>query len=934
MSGSTPSSPGESTADDLPATADELGSMASVLRALAEAPGGGGPTLAAGQVVADKYRIERVLGRGGMGVVYLARDLRLGRDVALKLARAAGPEALARALREAQALARLAHPNVVTMYEVGEVDGALFLAMEHVGGGTARTWLAEATRTPAQIIALYCAAGDGLAAAHAAGLVHRDVKPDNVLVGRDGRARVADFGLAQLRAGADRAATPADDAALEAGPGDTTGTDADSARRRALAVAGTPAYMAPEQRAGHAIDGRADQYALCASLWEALGGDRPAPPTDVSTVPAATGRTSRPAPAGRAPTTTTVPAHVVAALQRGLAIAPAERWPDLASLVRELRRDPAARRRRLAIGGGVAVAAAAAAVLVTRAIAPAGASPCAGAAAQVTRVFPSARADALGARFATARADVVWARLRGQLERYADALGLGQRDACQARAGDDPAADALSARRDLCLSAALARFEVTLRRLEAAPPDRLIEADAAMANLPDLAGCGALALANQIAVPADPARRVLVAEARPLVAEALTATDDPDGRALAARALAAARAGGWAPQEAEAQRALGHLERMRDPEAARAAYREAVRLALESGSDEQAAWMMADLAWIEAEEGPPAEAARWLELASALWVRLGQPGQLGVRLSGAATLQAVAAGDGARALTTAGEHAARSRAVYGDDPVEESATLANLGQAQEAAGDLGAAGASYQRGLALAEQALGPDHPAVGRHALRLAAVNMRRGDADGAVTLARRALTIHERWYQADDGRLAYPLTVLAGLLAQTGSPEAKVMLERTMAAQAAAGGPDLARTQANLAIVEIGAGDFTRALALGHAALGVLEDHYGGDHLELINTLILIAYAHREGQPRDLDAARAAGSRAVAIASARRGEAHPETINTRVELATTLLAAGQRDQARAALAPALVAIASHPDLPPGPVAEARALDQRLRGR
>src|SRR5262245_25513292 len=131
--------------------------------------------LANGTLVAGRYRIERVLGRGGMGVVYRAADPRLGRSVALKLATIQASSMLARLEREASALARLSHPNVVVVHEVGEHAGRLFIAMEHVGGGTARSWRAAAERSWREVMAMYTAAGDGLAAAHAAGLIHRDV---------------------------------------------------------------------------------------------------------------------------------------------------------------------------------------------------------------------------------------------------------------------------------------------------------------------------------------------------------------------------------------------------------------------------------------------------------------------------------------------------------------------------------------------------------------------------------------------------------------------------------------------------------------------------------------------------------------------------------------------------------------------------------------
>nr|WP_263429463.1 serine/threonine-protein kinase [Nannocystis pusilla] len=176
----------------------ELGSLASVLVALARTESA---SLAPGTLVADQYRIERPLGEGGMGVVFLARDIRLDREVAVKVCSGLSRSAVHRIQREAMALAKLAHPNVVVVFQAGEFDGRFFIAMEYVAGGTARSWLAAAQRRPHEIVALYLEAGAGLAAAHAAGLIHRDFKPDNVLVGSDGRVRVADFGLA--RAGRD-----------------------------------------------------------------------------------------------------------------------------------------------------------------------------------------------------------------------------------------------------------------------------------------------------------------------------------------------------------------------------------------------------------------------------------------------------------------------------------------------------------------------------------------------------------------------------------------------------------------------------------------------------------------------------------------------------------------------------------------------------------
>jgi len=204
------------------------------------------------RLLLGRFALVRQIGQGGMGVVYTALDELLGRAVAIKMIRAdrAGAVAVARILREAQALARLSHPNVVQLHDVRTADGQIFLAMEYVPGRTLRAWL-EQRPGRAEILARFAEAGRGLAAAHAAGLVHRDFKPDNVLVGDDGRVRVVDFGLV---AADEPARATLVDAAPDPGASDTL--------TRAGAVVGTPAYMAPEQLRGEAADARSDQFAF------------------------------------------------------------------------------------------------------------------------------------------------------------------------------------------------------------------------------------------------------------------------------------------------------------------------------------------------------------------------------------------------------------------------------------------------------------------------------------------------------------------------------------------------------------------------------------------------------------------------------------------------------------------------------------------------
>ncbi len=334
----------------------------------------------------DRFIVLGLLGRGAMGEVYAAHDPELDRKIAIKLLRASGNDVdtgdagRARLIREAQAIAKVSHPNVVVVYDVGTFEGRVFIAMEFIAGNTLGYWLQSQPRSVAEILEVFSGAGRGLAAAHEKELVHRDFKPENVMVGADGQARVMDFGLVRLaidrdKSDGDGSSVPSRLLATIAngngeaydpfatyvieGPveeANNAGVPPDAASwnlTQVGAVVGTPAYMSPEQFRGDTADARTDQFSFCVALYEALYGERPFSGANVMelTSNVICGRV-RPEPPGRR-----VPRRIREALMRGMSVNPDERFPTMAELLAELRSDAAlAGTRRFAEGAAAKLA--------------------------------------------------------------------------------------------------------------------------------------------------------------------------------------------------------------------------------------------------------------------------------------------------------------------------------------------------------------------------------------------------------------------------------------------------------------------------------------------------------------------------------------------------------------------------------------------------
>jgi predicted Ser/Thr protein kinase len=417
-----------------------------------------------------RYRIERTLGEGGMGVVHAAFDPDLERRVALKVLRTdtAADEARQRLLREARAMARLTHPNVVTVHEVGSANGRDYVAMELVEGETLAEWLRAAHRTPDQIVEAFVAAGRGLAAAHAAGLVHRDFKPHNVLRRKDGRVCVTDFGLAR---GVEEASTGFE-ATVRLKPGAAKPDNTPSSLSGLTAtgsVLGTPAYMAPEQWTGGTVGPAADQFAFCVALWEALTGERPfkAPTFEELKREVAGG--------GRALDASKLPRRLREPLRRGLDPDPAKRWPSMDALIDEI---AGGRQRRAVVWAMVSagVLAVAIAGLVIGLPASNRAAACAAPEIDPDSVWSASRAAALAA---AGRADV------------RDALA---RDIATWHASRDAACKQLAevrAPRLACLDGVLAHLQVVGQAIDHVTGD--LSVDAVLDQLVDPHVCEAAA---------------------------------------------------------------------------------------------------------------------------------------------------------------------------------------------------------------------------------------------------------------------------------------------------------------------------------------------------------------------------------------------------------------------------------------------------------
>jgi tetratricopeptide (TPR) repeat protein/tRNA A-37 threonylcarbamoyl transferase component Bud32 len=850
-----------------------------------------GPDVVAPRI--GRFSILRKLGEGGMGIVYAGYDDELDRKVAIKLLRGKANVNLdgrrSRMLREAQALARLSHPNVVQVYEIGEHEQNSFIAMEYVDGLTLKDWIAlPHSRT--EILAVFIAAGQGLAAAHQKGLVHRDFKPDNVMITHDGRVLVMDFGLvheanSEVEAKT-RVAKMLDSAdvmisqslRVSALSTDLTATGA---------LMGTPAYMSPEQFIGRPTDARTDQFSFCVALWEALCGQRPFEGDTFATLCfSVTQAKMREPPRGK------LPGYLRKIIERGLSGDVEQRWPSMEPLLVELGKNRTRRRRvaaavivpllvALGIGKGWQLEREAERA---RAIAA-----CEAEGESITQTWNSELGTKIAAAFhATGLgfADDAWTRTEGALDRYAVDWKAMRTEVCLATRVDGTLPDDALVLRTECLDEHRAALGSLVELLGETDAELVNHAVQAAVGLPLLSTCNdERSLAQRVRPPEETKAEIAQLRARLEGVEILLAgARYQAARDEAAVVLGLAQALAWPPIEAEARYALGLAEiKLAHFESAATEFERTFFLAGDSGHDRLALRAASASLEVVGDELERHEMGRhWGELATMFIDRLGLAGS-----------------------------------------VDEAELANSLGSMLAAQNQLDEALAAYQRAHDLWVAALGPEHPAVGTALNNIGIVQRKQGNYTEALVSMNESLRIREATLGPSHPRVADARYNIGNVLRQLGQDEeALALFEQALEIWQTGLGPrhrNVAFALSNIGNVHFGRGELDQALALYEQARDIWVEAVGPDHTDVAMTLNNIGnvYYTRGDQEQAL----ATYQRAVAIWEAALGPDHPSVAMGLGNVAMVHQARGEIEQA-IALHERVLAIqivkqgAEHPDV------------------
>lgn len=857
-----------------------------------------------------RFVVTGHIGRGGMGDVFAARDEQLDRTVAIKvMTRRTSTVNVERFAREGRALAKLSHANIVQVHEVGQHDGALFIAMEYIEGRTLGAWVAEGRDQHGwgDILRVLLEAGRGLAVAHAAGLVHRDFKPDNVMVGDDGRVRVLDFGLARAIEAEDEHPTDTSGAEL-ARATHTTGEVGASEPRVTVtgALLGTPAYMAPEQHLGVTTTPASDQFSFCVTAYEALYGTRPFSGDSRAAIYQAI-ESGRIANLGRRMESSRMPpAKVRRVLLRGLALAADDRWPSMDTLLVALERIVAPRR-----GRGVALTLGTAALATGLGLWHRVTTPrCTGARARFSGAWDEARKYEVRVallRSGLSYAPATWTRVEQELDRYGAAWMAAYTENCEATRVEQSQSEEVMDLRMACLNhrrSDVAGAVSVLSRSDEETVERAI--DIVMA-LPRSTQCDNVeALRSAVPPPDNLVVAARVAALRPELASArslLKAGAHASAEAEASRVVDEAESLEYPPLVADALVVRGSArERQANYTGAEEDFERAYVLAVEHQHHATEAEAVSMLTWVVGYRNARIERGmQWGKTALALAKRSDADDD--AEAVARSAVGAVLASD--RQLEAALVHYQRAldlrEAHYGGGHLQVASALDRVADVVWRLGRTDEASALYRRSLAISEAELGPEHPRLVKVLHNLASLLIHHGEPKQALELERRALAIGERTLGPDHPDVAGIVMNLAGLLHDEGKlPEALELHRRALAAFEAsmhADHPAIATSLANTGMVLMDMDAFEEALVAHQRALEIRETSLNPKDPAIAMSAVFVGATLHEldRQPE----ARALLQRAVEMFEAEFGAVHSSLAFPLRDLAKVAMEEGNFDEA-----------------------------------
>jgi tetratricopeptide (TPR) repeat protein len=776
-----------------------------------------------------RFEVVRALGQGGMGQVVLARDPDLGRDVALKLLRPGthSVKQQERLLREARSMARLSHPNIVTVYDVGRHDDQIWVAMEYIEGQTLARRISSTGKPWHEVRDLFIDAARGLEAAHEMGIVHRDFKPDNVLIDGSGRAHVADFGLAS-----------SDGHVVSDDPEDPS-SPAHHRLTRTGSVMGTPRYMAPEQHRGEQVTAAADQFAFCVSLYSALYG---AAPFGGDSVPelaesVTNGKlVSRDRPAG-------VPDWLNEIVLRGLSVEPDDRHESMTALREALEADPrAARRRRMVVAASLG-ATALVAGLVVFLLVRGGGSVCPKVAG-----IPSWNDDARGAIrasfTATKRpdADKTADRVIRRLDRFSASWAAARTETCRATHVDGAQSEELLDVRMACLDRVALEMKNLVSAFSSVDSGIINRAVIAVAGLTRPHACATVVPGSPLPAAAEVRQKVSAVEARLAEVRAMRLLGkDKKAQKIIEDVVAEARATGYDPLIAAASMIRGEINVILGKlDVAEKSYLEATKVATRSRQDSIAARAWMGLIDVAAHRPKDSKALEWLELAEAAVVRAGNSNELQFHLQNARGRLFARRSDHKKAVPAFRRALELLLAQDKPDPYQLAAARQRLGQQLVVMGKPKEGLAQADKALAEGQRALGEGHPMLARvHEARADALLAMQRFKEG-VAASRAALSIIEGSRGPKHPRMASSLISLGIGLGELGKYKESIdAYKRAAEVLAAAYGAD----SVEVAMPIHNAGVMYRALEKNEEAREYLEralklrkENLPADHLDLV--------------------------------------------------------------------------------------------------